>query len=193
MPQKPSVEKICSRCGAHFLIRPVDDKRGLGQFCSRSCASKSRPMKIVHLKGEKNGNWKGGLTKSSRGYWFVYSPTHPRANRAGYVKRANLVIEAAIGRFLRNDEVVHHGSGGKEDDSIENLTLMTSQEHYRHHTNERRVPPKPRKPDAPQNRRYAWPQDSVLIDLHKSLSLRKIAKMIGCSHKTVDRRLKRIQ
>ena len=75
-------------------------------------------------------------------YVFLYSPFHPRADKYGYVKRANLVMEKMIGRLLEPKEIVHHkgtkyplGSiENKQDDRPENLQLFASEvEHHRHH------------------------------------------------------------
>lgn len=43
------------------------------------------------------------------------------------------VIEAAIGRRLRSDEIVHHVNGDKFDNRLENLKVMTRAEHVAEH------------------------------------------------------------
>lgn len=92
-------------------------------------------MSRVYHKGEKALNWKGGRYMKS-GYWVVRCEGHPRAEKRGhYVKEQVLIMEKALGRYLRDGEIVHHLNGNKSDNRIENLTIVSSQEHARiHHT-----------------------------------------------------------
>ena len=84
--------------------------------------------------GTDNNRWKGGKYRNKHGYCYVMFPGHLRANKAGYVKNCNLVMEKLIGRKLNKDEVAHHkgthftmGSyEDKGDDSKENLQLFSS-------------------------------------------------------------------
>jgi len=199
MPQKKSVPKVCEVCGDVFLVRPVDARRHPCRFCSRSCKGKAQPPISRGLTGEDNPNWKGGLTFSkSTGYWRVLQPTHQRADHLGYVKRADLVLEEKLGRPLLPNEIAHHVNEDRADDSPENLECMDYGEHRLMHIQQRAErarqlnPPKPKQPDHPSNRRYTWPSDSELLEMRKTMSLRQIAAIVGCGHKTVDRRLSRI-
>ena len=79
----------------------------------------------------------GGHTKKRDGYIAVYIPSHPSANKDGYVMEHVLVMENHIGRHLTDGEVVHHKNKTKDDNRIENLQLMTKQEHARFHMIER--------------------------------------------------------
>ncbi|MCP4597055.1 HNH endonuclease [Neptuniibacter sp.] len=84
--------------------------------------------------GNKRG-WKGGEIKNSNGYILVYSPDHPARNAQGrgYVLRSRLVMEESLGRYLTEDEVVHHVNGVIDDDKLENLMLMQKSEHLSFH------------------------------------------------------------
>ena len=63
----------------------------------------------------------------NNGYIFIRVPEHPMAyKKKGYVKRANLVMEAKIGRYLKGEELIHHINNNREDDRIENLLLIES-------------------------------------------------------------------
>ena len=94
-----------------------------------------------NCKGEKHPSWKGGILKSSQGYIIVYNPKHPFAVY-GYVKRARLVIEKYLGRYLKSKEIIHHKGihfpiksiENRQDDSIENLQLfVNNSEHLKFH------------------------------------------------------------
>ena len=92
------------------------------------------------MRGGPFGNkyrWKKGETKCN-GYVYVYSPDHPFRNQMGmgYVKRARLVMENTLGRFLDRSEVVHHKNGIRDDDRIENLELSNLSLHQKIHQKE---------------------------------------------------------
>lgn len=89
--------------------------------------------KLFFQKGNMM-NWKGGEHKCN-GYVYVYSPYHPNKNAMGkgYVKRARLVMEQYLGRFLTRYEIVHHINHIRHDDRLENLVLRTFSRHQSEH------------------------------------------------------------
>jgi hypothetical protein len=93
----------------------------------------NRFIKRHTLSGDKAYRWSGGMILIE-GYVFVYAPTHPKSRKEGYVKRATLVAEQSIGRFLGPDELVHHINGVKTDDTPDNLQVMSRSDHMRDHT-----------------------------------------------------------
>jgi hypothetical protein len=84
--------------------------------------------------GEKNDNWKGGRVDRTDGYIYKKRVGHPRATKSGdYVLEHILVVEEYIGRYLFDDEVVHHINGVKNENRLENLYLTTQSEHMKMH------------------------------------------------------------
>lgn len=107
----------------------------------------SRPKAIAARKenGKKNkGRRKrtdyefgGHEKKRSDGYIKVYVPNHPNCTADGYVMKHILVIERSIGRYLTEEECVHHINHIRDDNRPENLMLMTISEHMSMHMKER--------------------------------------------------------
>lgn len=110
----------------------------------------NKNKKGIHLsrksefkKGQIPANFKGWKI-SSQGYYLVYAPDHPFANRQKYVLRSRLVMEKHIGRYLLPEEIVHHKGirypvgniKNKQDDRLCNLKLFPDQvAHMKVHKN----------------------------------------------------------
>jgi hypothetical protein len=76
---------------------------------------------------------KRGWTEDRRGYRYIYASGHPYATKNGYYEQHRLVMEQRLGRYLLPTEDVHHVNGIKNDNRVENLTVMTHGEHARLH------------------------------------------------------------
>lgn len=108
----------CPNCKKE-IVRPTGEGNRL-TACSQSCAE------TIKVKRGRN------LLLIS-GYYYRYIPEHPKTSKMGYVAEHRYVMENQIGRYLEKDEVVHHINENKLDNNIENLQLMTRNEHSRLH------------------------------------------------------------
>lgn len=100
------------------------------------CSVHSMRYHLKNMNVNKGGYYKvkgvGGKVKNM-GYIYVYYPDHKNCNGSGYVAEHRLVVEKHIGRYLTNDEIVHHINENKSDNRIENLQVMTTSEHIKLH------------------------------------------------------------
>lgn len=87
-----------------------------------------------NINGENNPKWRGGRIVRPDGYILIYSPTHPNpSSMKRYVFEHRLVMEKHLGRYLSPDEHIHHLNEIKNDNRIENLQIVSVQEHSRLH------------------------------------------------------------
>ena len=107
--------KICLNCKTDFFALYKTS-----MFCSCDCLGAYRSL-------ERNPYWRGGKSKV-HGYIIIYCPNHP-FNNGGYVREHRLKMEKKIGRYLREDEDVHHLNGIRDDNRLKNLKLLTHGEH----------------------------------------------------------------
>lgn len=97
-----------------------------------------RKISLAHRgRFRKPTKYGGHIKIRNDGYNMVRCPFHPNCTKDGYVMEHILVMEEKIGRYLRDDEVVHHKNHIRNDNRIENLQLLTFKEHASLHMKER--------------------------------------------------------
>jgi hypothetical protein len=96
-----------------------------------------KPNRRLSIIGSLNPNWKGGKRLDKDGYVLMLDWSNTNCDSHGYVREHRSVVENHIGRSLNKGEVVHHINGVKHDNRIENLELMSANEHMSHHTSQR--------------------------------------------------------
>jgi hypothetical protein len=105
---------VCS-CGKGVTVRRSYLVRGH----TRSCGH------LVHRRGNKSPSWKGGRTLDRcHGYVLIQKRGHPKS-QGGYVREHVLVMEQFLGRYLTDDETVHHKNGVRFDNRLNNLELWS--------------------------------------------------------------------
>jgi hypothetical protein len=128
---------ICKTCGKEFTAYKSKKRQYCSYSCGRECTQRestkqkiSKSLILKNLVGEKAYGWKGGITEH-RGYESVTCKSHPYSTTTGYVRKHRLVVEYCIGRYLYNNEVIHHLDGDTHNNNIENLMLLTRSDHAR--------------------------------------------------------------
>ena len=72
---------------------------------------------------------KDGKGINYSGYFLIKVKNHPFARSNSFVFEHRLVMEKYLGRYLKPKEKVHHINRIKTDNRIENLQLVTVQNH----------------------------------------------------------------
>ena len=134
-----------------FGIEPIDHRKhvdvnelrrlvseGKRVFEIEKCLgiSNATLCKIAKQEGIKTDFFHKGYTQKDSGYILIRKPDHPRADKKGYVPEHVLVMEGVIGRYLQDNEIVHHKNRNKSDNSPENLVLLDRYVHKSFHSSE---------------------------------------------------------
>lgn len=97
------------------------------------CRECSMIKKGIEQRGYNHPNWKGGRNYNPQGYILIYlysdSSFYSMANSLGYVREHRLVMAKHLGRCLKDWEMVHHKNHIRDDNRIENLTIISDIRH----------------------------------------------------------------
>ena len=116
-------------------IAKMGNQATLGKKHSKESKKKMREAQM----GEKNNAWKGGRT-TQEGYVLILMPSHPYANKRGYVREHRLVMEKKLGRYLEPKETVHHKNEIRDANYPENLGLFESKgKHLVYHNHQNKI------------------------------------------------------
>ena len=108
--RKKEPTEPCPRCGKPMLSK--------SRIC-RECYVTETPIGSKH--------------RDVHGYTMVVIGCNVETGNLISRAEHRLVAEKFLGRLLGRDEIVHHINGDKEDNRIENLQVVSPQEHYRLH------------------------------------------------------------
>ena len=87
------------------------------------------PLKKVPWGRQKGQTFRKPLDKrysKGDGYFVVWCPQHPNADKNGNLAEHRWVMSEHLGRPLKKDENVHHLNGDKGDNTIGNLELWST-------------------------------------------------------------------
>lgn len=105
-------------------------------FCSRECCNivKRGGRPNVTIKPRPRSIKQAGDRRMHNGYWVVYLPDHPNADKDGTIGEHRLVMSEHLGRPLLPDEHVHHKNHDRSDNRISNLEIVSPSEHMKLHS-----------------------------------------------------------
>src|SRR3990167_2932318 len=131
----------CQVCGNPFSYYPSHGERR--KTCSRVCSGKLKAQSNSR-SGVENHNWKGGISKHSRGYLYRAVEDHPFSRHGNYVFDHRLVMEEWMRdaapshkflievngvKYLRTEIHVHHIDENKQNNGRKNLLACTADSH----------------------------------------------------------------
>jgi hypothetical protein len=121
--------------GLHFqCIACEKQKRHTDEYREKRRPNERRKRRIqLGLDPDYEGKYKRKhnpetRTLSQNGYWYIFRPGHPNAQKGlrptrGRIFEHKFVMSEHLGRPLKLDECIHHKNGIRTDNRIENLEL----------------------------------------------------------------------
>ena len=70
-----------------------------------------------------------------QGYIYLLKPDHPNSNSKGYIAEHRFIMSKHLERTLDDNELVHHIDENPRNNNLNNLEIMTLEEHNKLHGN----------------------------------------------------------
>lgn len=190
---------LCSAEWQEYWIRETGENYYPTQKVVNKVLKKHHILRGRGAPGDRNGSWKGGVRTDKRGYILVYKPEHPFAASNGCVRLHRLVAEEKLGRYLTQDEVVHHKDEDPSNNSPDNLMVYaTNAIHISETLSGRSTDGQKRglrRAHASHKGTFDadkyWPKELLEALRDDGLSTYQIATLMLCDRRTVSRHLKR--
>lgn len=93
---------------------------------------------LIYTRVAKRSNHRGWY--KTHGYIKRRVENHPFSDKRGYVGEHRLVMEAHLGRFLTNREIIHHKDQDRSNNVLSNLELLDQSTHAADHMTGKRNP-----------------------------------------------------
>lgn len=120
-------EHVCQcGCGERIVVKRHHHARGVPGYINGHYSRAHNPMR--GMCGPLNPNYRGGCYIDGKGYVVVLNPER-RSKSDKYIYEHRLVVECCIGRKLTRGEQVHHRNGNKTDNRIDNLVVLSVNDH----------------------------------------------------------------
>lgn len=191
-------DRLCSLDWQPYWVGKIGTEYHPGQKIVNKVMKKHIQIRKTGAPGSRNGSWKGGRHIDKGGYILVHQPDHPMATAKGCVREHRLIVEATIGRFLTDSEVVHHIDDDPGNNTPSNLMVYeTNAKHIRETKKgvlcHGRIEHSKRLRAVRSSGKRLWP-DQLLQKWHvvDHLSLAQIAQLLGCLSTTVSTQLSRL-
>lgn len=152
----PSIRKVCPSCGDSYKTYVSQNKKS----CSRKCAYEFQKAQTIKRKTKHclvcskpfvpkhpaspglycSYHCSGVANRKPvvlrNGYEYVFDPEKAKNNKQGYFPMHHLIFEMSTGIKIKEGEVIHHINRVKNDNSINNLMLISDLAHKRLHANQ---------------------------------------------------------
>ena len=144
-----------------------------------------------------------GRKRTPAGYIALCIKTHPQSDKVnGYIFEHRVVVEMSLGRYLEQNEVVHHKNEIKHDNRLVNLDVMDHGAHtIMHNTGSKRseetkakisLLAKERFKNRQNHPGYKHIDKKVLKEFVEKFGPTEAAKQLGVTRKTIYNKLEQL-
>lgn len=141
----------CPICKTRFHRKQYAINKTKNLCCSKECSIELRKITCsgennhqYGLKGRLNASWKSDIRITKFGYITERHLDHPFATKEGFVLQHRIIAEKYLlndensvsingKRYLKEDYVVHHIDFDRQNNRVENLMVMSKEDHRKLH------------------------------------------------------------